>query len=347
MTVVNQLVTTSEADFKGNRLNTLFGAANTGYVVIDKKGNVVDANPEYVRITGHARLDEILGRCVIEWTAPYEFEKNAAALKRCLEQGFIRALVMDYIHKDKTIATLEFDAMVFGDRKIFSLCRDISGRKEIERMSATTLASEDKLVPHPMQEAINERESLLAALDNVNFFVVIEDANYNIQYENKILREAFGGHVGTKCYQSYIGADRPCDICPVQEILHNDKKQFVYETTAGGRYFESNASRFQNADGSFSIIEALIDVTERKQLVDEILANQRLRESEQQLRAANQQLAAKEQALRASRNELTTKVAELERINKLMLGRELDMVKMKKQINSLLEEMERPKKYET
>ncbi len=323
----------------------LFGTTNTGYVVIDNKENVVDANNEYVRITGHATLDEILGRSVIEWTAPYDIEKNGPALKICLEQGFIRNSAIDYIHNDKTIVALEINAMLIGDHKILSLCRDISGRKGIEKISAATLRSKDTVIPQSVQTPITERESLLAALDNVNFFVIIEDENYDIQYENKLLREAFGGCVGNKCYKSYIGTDKPCDICPVKEILHGDKKQFVYETTAGGRIFESKASRFQNPDGSFSIIEALVDVTERKRPADEILANQQLRASEQQLRAANQQLAAKEQALRVSQNELTTKVAELERSNKLMVDRELEMVKLKEQINALLDELGRPKKY--
>ena len=39
------------------------------------------------------------------------------------------------------------------------------------------------------------------------------------------------------------------------------------------------------------------------------------------------------------------KLAEVERFNKVMVGRELKMIKLKEEINSLLEEMGKPKKY--
>ena len=74
-------------------------------------------------------------------------------------------------------------------------------------------------------------------------------------------------------------------------------------------------------------------------------ANQQLRASEQQLKAANQQLGAKEQALRASQEELKKKMVDLERFNRLMVDREMEMVKLKGEINSLLEKSGQPKKY--
>ena len=74
--------------------------------------------------------------------------------------------------------------------------------------------------------------------------------------------------------------------------------------------------------------------------------NQQLRAGEQYQKAANQQLAAKEQALQKSREELQAKVSALERFNKIMVGRELEMIKLKEQINDLLEESGKPKKYD-
>jgi hypothetical protein len=42
---------------------------------------------------------------------------------------------------------------------------------------------------------------------------------------------------------------------------------------------------------------------------------------------------------------LKDKLREIEKVNKLMVGRELDMVELKKEINNLLKELGRPDKY--
>jgi methyl-accepting chemotaxis protein len=91
-------------------------------------------------------------------------------------------------------------------------------------------------------------------------------------------------------------------------------------------------------------VKAAADI-EKKKAEELHAANQQLRASEQQMKAANQQLAAKEEALRGSQDELKKKVSDLERFNKLMVGRELDMVKLKEEVNSLLEKAGEPKKY--
>ncbi|MBF0298667.1 MAG: hypothetical protein HQK51_08105 [Oligoflexia bacterium] len=70
-----------------------------------------------------------------------------------------------------------------------------------------------------------------------------------------------------------------------------------------------------------------------------------LQEMNQQLVAANLRLSANERALQASQSELQTKLSELERFNKIMVGREIEMIKLKEEINSLLEQEGKTKKY--
>lgn len=69
-------------------------------------------------------------------------------------------------------------------------------------------------------------------------------------------------------------------------------------------------------------------------------ANAQLLSSQQQLLAANQQLLSKEQAL-------MSKIADVELFNKLMVGRELDMIELKEEVNSLLVKSNQPTKYKT
>ena len=58
-----------------DKYRTLIETTDTGYVIIDQDGVVQDANSEYVRLTGHHNLNEIVGKSVLEWTAESQKKK--------------------------------------------------------------------------------------------------------------------------------------------------------------------------------------------------------------------------------------------------------------------------------
>ncbi len=113
------------------KYRALVETTDTGFVIIDGEGRVLDANDEYIRLTGHDSLTEILGRRVIEWTAPHDLEENRRAVKNCFEKGFVRNLEIDYVDKEGNFTPLEIFATVIQTdtgTKIVTLCRDISER---------------------------------------------------------------------------------------------------------------------------------------------------------------------------------------------------------------------------
>jgi len=110
----------------------LIETTGTGYVVIDGQGKVVDANREYVRLSGRSDLKEILGRSVLEWTAPHEKEKNAAAVAQCAKEGRISNFEVEYVDKSGKATPIEVNATVVtrgGVPRILTLCRDITQRR--------------------------------------------------------------------------------------------------------------------------------------------------------------------------------------------------------------------------
>jgi PAS domain S-box-containing protein len=120
----------SEAQYRA-----LIETTGTGFVIIDGQGRVVDANPEYVRMTGCTGLSEIRGRSVSEWTAPGEQEKNNKAVRECLKKGYIRNFEIEYQDSSGRITPIEINATTVtskGSVQIVTLCRDISGRRNAE-----------------------------------------------------------------------------------------------------------------------------------------------------------------------------------------------------------------------
>ena len=125
-----QILAASEEKYRA-----LVEATGSGYHILDAEGRVIDANLLYVRLTGHTELSEILGRSALEWVAPYDRQRKARALKRCVQEGFVRDLVIDYIDRDNQITPVEISAKSVGSAgatHIVALCRDITERQRAE-----------------------------------------------------------------------------------------------------------------------------------------------------------------------------------------------------------------------
>lgn len=108
---------------------------DTGFVITDTEGRVLDANAEYVRLTGHSALSEIVGRHVTEWTAKHDLARNTRAFRQCVERGLIRNLEIDYVNGQGTTTPVEVNATAVQTAegtRVIGLCRDITERKRLE-----------------------------------------------------------------------------------------------------------------------------------------------------------------------------------------------------------------------
>lgn len=127
------------------KYRNLIDITGTGYLILDMQGKVIDANQEYVRISGHDNLEDIIGRSVVEWTSDESKEKNTEAILSCLNEGFIRDLIIEYKDKNGKITPVEINATVYLNNdtlQIISLCRDITNRVNIEKtLMETELSS--------------------------------------------------------------------------------------------------------------------------------------------------------------------------------------------------------------
>jgi len=117
--------------------HTIIDATNTGYVILDRQGQVIHANEEYIALTGHASVEKIVGRKVTEWTAPHDVERLASAVENCITGGGMKNLEIDYVTPEGQIVPVEINGKTRksggGDKvKIVAFCRDISARRRAE-----------------------------------------------------------------------------------------------------------------------------------------------------------------------------------------------------------------------
>ncbi len=177
------------------KYRSLVETTNTGYVVIDSEGRVLDANQEYVRLAGRNELKEILGRKVTEWTADYEKDKNEEAVRKCAIDGHIRNFEIDYADPSGKITPIEINATVVDSEegpRILTLCRDITERRKML----------DELQSHKdhLKDIIEERTSALREserkyrelVENANSIILRMDRTGVVTFFNEFAQKFFG-----------------------------------------------------------------------------------------------------------------------------------------------------------
>ncbi|MEZ0148159.1 MAG: PAS domain S-box protein [Candidatus Reddybacter sp.] len=112
---------------------TLVDSTNDGYAVLEPDETIIDANDEYVRLTGHSDLSEIKGQVSRQWVSG---DMGLAELQRLLSAGSkISGVRCDYGLPGGTLIPAEVSASLVESAtgpQVVVLARDISERLESE-----------------------------------------------------------------------------------------------------------------------------------------------------------------------------------------------------------------------
>ncbi len=173
------------------KYRALIETTDTGYVIIDESGKVMDANSEYVRLTGHLMIDDIINRSVTEWTSPADRDKNTAAVESCMQDGFIRNLEIEYIHGNGTVVPIEINATVIESKegkRILSICRDYTYRRTVMDNLQASLREKNVLlmeIHHRVKNNLQIISSLISLqsgkITDKEVLMLYEDLNSRIR----------------------------------------------------------------------------------------------------------------------------------------------------------------------
>lgn len=254
------------------KYRNLVEATGTGYVILDLEGRVLDANAEYVRLTGRANLQELLGRRVTEWTAAYDLQRNAEEIRKCLERGSVKNLEIDYVDPSGAFVPIEVNATVLDaptGRQILTLCKDISGRRKLE-------------------QSLREMETIFTLLlEHSPVYIFFKDTELRPIY----LSRNFEGMLGRPLDQ--ILGKTMDELFPPElaKAMIEDDRRIIQENALvkvdeelGGRYFTTVKFPVLQPGKPPLLAGFTLDITERKQ------AEKELQESEARFRAIFEQM---------------------------------------------------------
>jgi PAS domain S-box-containing protein len=274
------------------KYRALVETTNTGYLIMDPAGTVLDANQEYIRLTGRQTSEQIIGRNVAEWTAPYDIERNIREIKRCTEQGFLRNLEIDYIDANGHVIPIEISATVLHTpegTRILRLCRDISARKRAEEELA---------------ELARRNASLVQALGEIVYDHSITQDRIEWSGNTKAVLGYGPDELGTT-QKGWFDRMHPDDVARVRAEFHQTGWAPVFATEyryrhRDGHYVWIHDRGVVHRDGAghpSRIVGIMGDISERKRAEEEIrLLNteleQRVVERTSQLETAYKELEA-------------------------------------------------------
>ena len=151
-------------------------------------------------------------------------------------------------------------------------------------------------------------------LDSLKELVIYQDTNQRILWANKSAVDLGGNSMenllGKKCYNILSGMKNyPCPGCIVNKILKQGKPEVTESKCSNGTIWLIKFYPIKNHQNKLvGLVEVFEDITERKKIEEE-----------------------KEKLNR----ELKERIFELERFQKLTIGRELKMIELKKKIEEL------------
>ncbi|MBN2296613.1 MAG: PAS domain-containing protein [Pirellulales bacterium] len=162
---------------------------------------------------------------------------------------------------------------------------------------------------------------LAQVLEQLPDGITIQDRDFNIIFQNAAMKEAFGEHVGSKCYEIYEERSKVCEGCGLLKAFDTGKSNLVHRTAVskGGSisYWENACFPLFNAEGD---IVAGVEVC--RNITDRVSLTQELRDRSIELGKLNDQLSHNKSALLQRTDELEAAYSELRETHTRLLQQE-------------------------
>jgi two-component system sporulation sensor kinase A len=286
------------------RYNIFFNNVSDAITIVDTKTRkFIDFNNAAEKLTGYSKKE--LSSMTFDLIHPKEkIREIAASMKKSAETQTIAIMETEILTKDKKRVSviLSGGPIKIGDKMYMqAIFKDIT---EIKKA----------------QEEIKESEEKYRALiNNIPAIVMNVDQNGKIMFINYTLPGFTIEKTIGKTIYDFIPPKYHDNAKKTIKQVFKTGKASIYETIGAGpegemRYYSTVVGPIKQEKKVVSVILISSDITEKKKTEEE---------------------------LRRSREVLQSKVEELEKFNKIAIGRELKMVELKKRIGELERQLDK------
>jgi len=238
------------------RYRDIIRTTQEGILVVDADARINYVNDQMAEMVGYAP-EELVGRSM------YEFVDEAARreVSRHFErqrQGIKERYDLRFRRRDgEELWTIVSANPMVNDSGEFvgalAMVINITERKRVE------------------QARDAERRRLFSLMEALPAFIYLQGPDHTVRFANATFRERFGEPDGKRCYEILMSRSKPCPRCPARGVLDTRVPNLrEWPDSPDGRFYEIHDYPFTDVDGSPLLLEVGIDITERKQLEQEI-----------------------------------------------------------------------------
>ncbi len=158
-------------------------------------------------------------------------------------------------------------------------------------------------------------------IDSLTDGITIQDRDYNIIYQNIMIKNAFGEQLGKKCYAVYEGRDQICEGCGLAKVFATGKPVMVHRVAilkdgSHGHWENSCLPLYDDTGEIIAGVELCRDVTGRVSLESEV------RDRAIEMGKLNDQLSRERRNLEETNEKLKDANAELKTTQKQLVQSE-------------------------
>jgi two-component system CheB/CheR fusion protein len=224
-------------------------------IMIHVGGRFVYLNPAAVRSFGIADQWEYVGKPVGETIHP-DFRDRARERTATTPGHPDLKAEEQLLRKDGTpfwVEITDITATYEGHPAVQVIAVDITGRKQSEGA---------------LRESEEKYRAMIEAFDG---YIYICSQEYRIEFMNDRLIERTGRDAtGEYCYKALHDLDAVCGWCVNEQVYTGESIRWEVQSPKDGRWYEVSNSPIYKANGTISKQAMIIDITERKQQVEEL-----------------------------------------------------------------------------
>ena len=249
---------TREVREQSRVLDYFFKFSITPFVILDKDFDFIRVNEAYAKAC-HRKASEFPGHNHFEFypsDAKAKFEQVVRT-----RQPFV-AIARPFSFPDHP----EW-GVTYWDWILTPILNDAG---EVEYL---VFSLEDVTKRRQADEAVKkERQRFYDVLEMLPAYLVLLTPDYHVPFANRFFRERFGESHGNRCFEYLFNRSEPCEICETYTVLKTIAPHHWEWTGPDGRIYDVSDFPFTDTDGSVSILEMGIDITERKRAEEALRA---------------------------------------------------------------------------